>query len=65
MKHILVFALALVALTVAPVNIVEPADACQPYEVYCPLNGERYRGCGNSKPLESPMARCARDMLPP
>ncbi len=64
MKHFLVFALALAALAMVPVDIVEPAEACRPYSVYCPLTGQFYTGCGTTG-ADAPYVQCVRDFRAP
>ncbi|MGB0653335.1 MAG: hypothetical protein ACPGQL_09065 [Thermoplasmatota archaeon] len=63
--HVFLLAVLVVGGAAFGAVAVDEASACQPYTVICPLNGEEYRGCGSSRPLESPMARCAMDVLPP
>lgn len=62
MKHVLVLALALAAFATVPVDVVEPAEACQPYTWYCPLTGDSYGMCGGL-PVNSPLVQCAVDFV--
>lgn len=48
---LLLFALALGALVVAPALASLPtAHACRPYTYYCVLTGSYYHACGNQVP---------------